>query len=180
MVRVPFTCSPLTFGSPHTRGDGPCTCPGLRQQRWFSPHTWGWSAYKFPFANSCGVLPTHVGMVRVSVVQSQLHRRSPHTRGDGPNCVYQIQQAGRFSPHTWGWSADVNEFGSKIQTGGGEYIVLPTHVGMVRGQLAHESSCAGSPHTRGDGPMTFSCYPIMCPFSPHTWGWSLIERVLIA
>ncbi len=31
--------------------------------------------------------------------------RSPHTRGDGPLMREMIEEAAKFSPHAWGWSA---------------------------------------------------------------------------
>src|SRR5258708_2531494 len=169
MVRVPFTCSPLTFGSPHTRGDGPCTSPGLRAQRWFSPHTWGWSADKFPAASSCGVLPTHVGMVRLPSRYQLQKSCSPHTRGDGPHHRAIEPPLRSFSPHTWGWSV-IRSLRPATQW------VLPTHVGMVRDRDKWRGFGRCSPHTRGDGPSMHQRELWNSSFSPHTWGWSALAQ----
>ena len=49
---------------PHARGDGPHFRPSGPQWHWLSPRTWGWSAVRDAPATFCGVVPTHVGMVR--------------------------------------------------------------------------------------------------------------------
>ena len=115
--------------SPHPRGDGP---DSQRDQliRWpFSPPAWGWSASStIRSTGSCVVLPTRVGMVRTGMVHSAY--------------------SASFSPPAWGWSVDGHLCVNAC-------LVLPTRVGMVRNRL-WRCSWSGSPHTRGDGPNTYS------------------------
>src|SRR5208282_4516492 len=53
-------------------------------------------------------------------------------------------------------------------------MVLPTRVGMVRQTQLLWAVPAGSPHTRGDGPVYPHLFDAKNPFSPHAWGWSEI------
>ena len=155
--------------SPHTRGDGPhCLSPrkGLAQ---FSPHAWGWSDYGVGQKRAGGVLPTRVGMVRVTVWTSRSVRCSPHTRGDGPAPPSDFTPFRLFSPHAWGWSAGRVRFCADCD-------VLPTRVGMVRARRLGMNQRVRSPHTRGDGPPTRCRQRPGYSFSPHAWGWSELQR----
>ena len=69
---------------PHARGDGPLLERLQSLGRWFSPRTWGWSAWVGGNAQIYGVFPTHVGMVRVSGKNFGAALCFPHARGDGP------------------------------------------------------------------------------------------------
>ncbi len=84
MVRQNGTSSSKFSGSPHPRGDGPgCTTCRPNRGR-FSPPAWGWSALLGRTASNLRVLPTRVGMVRISILEPLLSVSSPHPRGDGP------------------------------------------------------------------------------------------------
>ncbi len=84
MVRVQTICATVKKCSPHTRGDGPYYGADIAGQKAFSPHTWGWSEKLIPQHTIKHVLPTHVGMVRISNRNEPDRISSPHTRGDGP------------------------------------------------------------------------------------------------
>ena len=92
---------------------------------------------------------------------------SPHTRGDGPQCLSVYPCTRRFSPHAWGWSAS---HGWPLVS----RLVLPTRVGMVRDAPSDLTSFDGSPHTRGDGPLHRLLVVVRGQFSPHAWGWSVM------
>ena len=151
--------------SPHTRGDGPPE-RARRELHWrFSPHAWGWSGPFNTVAHAATVLPTRVGMVRLSSRCWLSGPCSPHTRGDGPVWEIYRWKCGAFSPHAWGWS-DINR--PELH----ERRVLPTRVGMVRRPTPHRMRSLSSPHTRGDGPTTNCGSTLASLFSPHAWGWS--------
>jgi hypothetical protein len=137
-------------GSPHTRGDGPERTQASKKLLQFSPHAWGWSATVARGDRRPVVLPTRVGMVRLSAPLVSTAARSPHTRGDGPQKQFFHGCLSSFSPHAWGWS---ERLGVRPVSG----YVLPTRVGMVRGRCGWLARCA--------------------PFSPHAWGWSVVFSV---
>src|SRR5436309_212073 len=115
-----------------------------------------------------GVLPTRVGMVRLSSLISPTGKSSPHTRGDGPASILKVAVPGWFSPHAWGWS------GLGLERGAAR-SVLPTRVAMVRPVWVDQPSTGSSPHTRGDGPEYARAILARLAFSPHAWGWSVSE-----
>ncbi len=170
MVRGQSIIGPSGLSSPHTRGDGPWDC----RRKWtfgrFSPHAWGWSWTFGSHGPNRAVLPTRVGMVRIYRINGPIWRGSPHTRGDGPACASFANRLQPFSPHAWGWSGASVEYN-------GRYKVLPTRVGMVRGDAKQILASIGSPHTRGDGPALKHMPPNWQAFSPHAWGWSAHARV---
>ncbi len=158
------TQSGLCF--PHARGDGPWRdCHPYPRFR-FSPRTWGWSAVIERAIGTLYVFPTHVGMVRMSMLGIEPHQGFPHARGDGPSVDEQIAEAEQFSPRTWGWSV------SSLWWSCGR-MVFPTHVGMVRTPNNPCSHPARFPHARGDGPALRANGINVDAFSPRTWGWSV-------
>ncbi len=165
MVRVGAAADVRATSSPHTRGDGPRVHTTLSARSTFSPHAWGWSALVQGIIRDVGVLPTRVGMVRAGPVPAPPRHGSPHTRGDGPAPVTFTKPLARFSPHAWGWSAQAGRVGLPR-------IVLPTRVGMVRRRVRGPQPLRRSPHTRGDGPISWGREAPYEMFSPHAWGWS--------
>ncbi len=147
--------------SPHPRGDGPSASGVLVCCVLFSPPTWGWSALGTGIGNVVGVLPTHVGMVRAGGIVTKTRYGSPHPRGDGPRCASPVLAVRLFSPPTWGWSGMREAFLRNR-------LVLPTHVGMVRQSDPLSEHRPGSPHPRGDGPMSCSYVTAARRFSPPT------------
>ncbi len=131
--------------SPHVRGDGPKILAVLIVVMAFSPRAWGWSHVLKDRLDPEVVLPTCVGMVRISEVIILVLLRSPHVRGDGPLRAMQTASIIAFSPRAWGWS----EHGRFIPH---PATVLPTCVGMVRERRNPLPADKGSPHVRGDGP----------------------------
>jgi len=159
---------------------GMVLCPSLvgPASATFSPRAWGWSDRRPALPASMAVLPTCVGMVRVPLVKATANFGSPHVRGDGPVCPYTSSRLIGFSPRAWGWSGAPRGFTPYR-------VVLPTCVGMVRLTLSSSASSSGSPHVRGDGPVTNFPWEAMAMFSPRAWGWSgllahhfLLEAVL--
>ena len=106
MVRQAAVVSAVGSSSPHARGDGPSIrdIDGILDG--FSPRAWGWSAKRKRESGLIAVLPTRVGMVRISSPPRSRRVSSPHARGDGP--CYEIYNGGQieFSPRAWGWSVN--------------------------------------------------------------------------
>ncbi len=125
MVRLAGGTCLSAPGSPHTRGDGPPRRGDWRVLARFSPHAWGWSDFVCIACANTYVLPTRVGMVRLSLVKSCVVFCSPHTRGDGPRNYRTSGSPTVFSPHAWGWSGRNDHIPDAVK-------VLPTRVGMVR------------------------------------------------
>src|SRR5208337_3567506 len=145
MVRTSTHRSSGLASSPHVRGDGPICNTDSRPSTLFSPRAWGWSVLIVLWRNDQDVLPTCVGMVRVSWPTDRNMTRSPHVRGDGPPAWELERTRGWFSPRAWGWSG--NFF--RVEW---DLTVLPTCVGMVRRETAASGRGDCSPHVRGDGP----------------------------
>ena len=104
-------------------------------------------------------------MVRFAARSTSVGWSSPHARGDGPLPSGFNPPVFRFSPRPWGWSANLPTLQKAAQ-------VLPTPVGMVRNTTGTPGLSVGSPHARGDGPMSSSRMNSMSGFSPRPWGWS--------
>jgi hypothetical protein len=71
------------------------------------------------------VFPTGVGMVLTMSTRLVRLSSCPHTCGDGPDPVNDINIACKFSPHVWGWSGFIHIAPETLG-------VFPTYVGMVR------------------------------------------------
>src|SRR5256885_1519422 len=111
--------------SPYSRGDGPalprlCSPPGM-----FSLLAWGWSGKIAEESEVVLVLPTRVGIVRMTCGPVSSLERSPYSRGDGPKGRRWWKREVEFSLLAWGWSGVWGDTGD-------EGPVLPTRVGMVR------------------------------------------------
>ena len=87
-------------------------------------------------------------------------------RGDGPRHTSGSSSGSLFSPRAWGWSGDARRAAEQAE-------VLPTCVGMVRQISAELDKLPGSPHVRGDGPITLAIFRNGSGFSPRAWGWSV-------
>ena len=87
-------------------------------------------------------------------------------RGDGPRHLSGSSSGSLFSPRAWGWSGDARRAAEQAE-------VLPTCVGMVRQISAELDKLPGSPHVRGDGPITLAIFRNGSGFSPRAWGWSV-------
>ncbi len=153
------------YRSPHPRGDGPNTRKRSSARQRFSPPAWGWSEAKAMAEIASDVLPTRVGMVRIRDDEQRAQSGSPHPRGDGPLVLRTVRDQKSFSPPAWGWSAHLRR---RAEVG----RVLPTRVGMVRPFRQSCTTARGSPHPRGDGPLSLFPHKLCGPFSPPAWGWS--------
>ena len=70
--------------SPHARGDVPKTFADVLAAAIFSPRPWGCSGDRGPRPGNGSLLPTPVGMFRVSDSRISPPGSSPHARGDVP------------------------------------------------------------------------------------------------
>ncbi len=166
MVRLASCVADANACSPHPRGDGPYLSKASRIPALFSPPAWGWSAFWLTEHGTQLVLPTRVGMVRGNPQIHVAELRSPHPRGDGPGWGLPDDEPGLFSPPAWGWSVANVLMRNPLQ-------VLPTRVGMVRGNRDDAFLGRSSPHPRGDGPWVPRDRWRSGQFSPPAWGWSV-------
>ena len=110
-------------------------------------------------------------MVRSPLPKSPPSNGSPRSRGDGPHRGDPLFLPQVFSPLTWGWSHPLDRVLSPPP-------VLPAHVGMVPPKKQRRRVGGGSPRSRGDGPNQRLAILTRTEFSPLTWGWSRIQRLL--
>ena len=165
MVRGPGPALHGRGRSPHACGDGPFNVSLPQFTAPFSPRVWGWSGVLWCDAWREEVLPTRVGMVRLSGGGAASSASSPHACGDGPSRLYAAAGVAAFSPRVWGWSV-------LARPGSALAPVLPTRVGMVRWCRCNSRRTESSPHACGDGPGARSAPAGRCGFSPRVWGWS--------
>ena len=159
--------------------------PTSQRHRWrFSPPAWGWSADRGLARSGSTVLPTRVGMVRITSARERSASGFPHARGDGPRGpqamrrlrgvlptrVGMVRARGlharrdAFSPPAWGWSVALRHGGCRCR---GSPHAWGWSASCVQGGLQF---CF--PHARGDGPR-LGRLPAACAwFSPRAWGWS--------
>ena len=154
---------------PRTRGDGPLLDPNSREAMRVSPHTRGWTG-GLPFlASDPEGFPAHAGMDPEEQAAKAAQARFPRTRGDGPRYRRALVLDGEVSPHTRGWTRS----GRRRRVRG---LGFPAHAGMDPSGPVRRSRFPRFPRTRGDGP-----YPRMEGFiheavSPHTRGWTRLQR----
>ena len=128
---------------------GNATRRRMTGRAWRSPHTRGGGPFcRSSYREPPYVLPTRVGVDRISALGFWRRSGSPHTRGGGPTWRRSFISVVMFSPHAWGWT------GWRLLAGV-DGDVLPTRVGVDR--------CPSCPsrHRRS--------------FSPHAWGWTVVE-----
>ena len=97
----------ITWCFPHTRGGGPLDDVHRPSPNSFSPHAWGWTVYQADYKPSTRVFPTRVGVDRGCGGIDCGHHRFPHTRGGGPPRWAFGNARDWFSPHAWGWTAQM-------------------------------------------------------------------------
>jgi hypothetical protein len=91
----------------------------------------------------------------------------PHARGDVPSQQKRKTGKASFSPRTWGCSVRSLVFRQMD-------CVFPTHVGMFRKKTMSDFDDLGFPHARGDVPRPCRAGKRRLPFSPRTWGCSVL------
>ena len=131
---------------------GNATRRRMTGRAWRSPHTRGGGPFcRSSYREPPYVLPTRVGVDRISALGFWRRSGSPHTRGGGPTWRRSFISVVMFSPHAWGWT------GWRLLAGV-DGDVLPTRVGVDR--------CPSCPsrHRRS--------------FSPHAWGWTERETTV--
>ena len=110
-------------GLPRTRGDGPSSGSPPRGRRSASPHTRGWTHGRHEPVDRGDGFPAHAGMDPKSRSRRPADARLPRTRGDGPASARRAARPARASPHTRGWTHQVQ---------GGLLLLcgFPAHAGM--------------------------------------------------
>ena len=153
------------LGFPRIRGDVPHTAP----IRWvlpeFSPHTRGCSGIIDDFKVTPKVFPAYAGMFLRAGLWISLPASFPRIRGDVPIGVYISPQRARFSPHTRGCSATLDQ-------DLGYAIVFPAYAGMFLGASPTAVGKWSFPRIRGDVPTEDGKHVLSGEFSPHTRGCS--------
>ena len=155
--------------SPHARGDVPSGKIGHYWAVDFSPRPWGCSEVLEVDALPISLLPTPVGMFRVTGHPILFRNASPHARGDVPAPAVTVITNCHFSPRPWGCS-DPLPRPSRADA------LLPTPVGMFRRCTCRSRRWPTSPHARGDVPVDFRHSTDSTHFSPRPWGCSGYRR----
>ena len=169
MDLAPAAPGPPASRLPRTRGDGPRYVLQGRIAERASPHTRGWTHLR-PQGNRRALgFPAHAGMDPWRAPRAWRRTRLPRTRGDGPSVMRLSSSSGRASPHTRGWTLTAL---IDLERAKG----FPAHAGMDPFEPASGFSVAGLPRTRGDGPWDFSRCLRSYVASPHTRGWTRIEK----
>ncbi len=164
--------SSLSIRIPHTRGDGPGSKKTPPPIYSYSPHAWGWTGNAQGRPRLYGVFPTRVGMDRDGSEFCHSDRSIPHTRGDGPPEEQLFPMLYAYSPHAWGWTVDVPRRPVRV-------IVFPTRVGMDRLRTGLRAVPSCIPHTRGDGPVLDFVRVVRLRYSPHAWGWTGLDCLML-
>ncbi len=154
---------------PHARGGGPAQGPSRMGGCWSSPRTWGWTVRHAGPTGHRRVVPTHVGVDRVTRFPDRLSVGRPHARGGGPKGAKTIGIGGASSPRTWGWTGEDQMTADRTP-------VVPTHVGVDRRKSPPERASWGRPHARGGGPDRLGHLSVVHQSSPRTWGWTVETR----
>ena len=150
----------------HTRGVEPNRKNSGKQQEHYSPHTWGWTKNPFKIKAQANLFSTHVGLNRLSLLQVLSLVSILHTRGVEPRQEKEERDRISYSPHTWGWTANI-----QLPT---NYIDLfSTHVGLNREGQRRFSQAYTILHTRGVEPSPLHLLNSKILYSPHTWGWTV-------
>ena len=130
---------------PHARGGGPHLHNATEALRQSSPRAWGWTATSRWRARPSRVVPTRVGVDRVSA----------HT----------LMRWAASSPRAWGWTVSGSQRGCRR-------CVVPTRVGVDRLPDAQAPEKNSRPHARGGGPSAGVSAGAAGASSPRAWGWT--------
>ena len=130
---------------PRIRGDVPYTVFVYPLKFWFSPHTRGCSGHQIAYLLHLTVFPAYAGMfllfllppliatsfprirgdVPAALIRCGLRSGFPRIRGDVPGPGFPRTAPRKFSPHTRGCSAQINNLGPIM-------LVFPAYAGMFR------------------------------------------------
>ena len=165
VVRLGSPRGPLATRALHARGGGPVYNAAAHLSSRCSPRTWRWSVSDVFTPHSELVLSTHVEVVRAGVEGVGVEVGALHARGGGP--LFGIPAASRTScsPRTWRWSAGHDDVALA-------WLVLSTHVEVVRRKDNHHAARQRALHARGGGPPAAWGMGGQVPCSPRTWRWS--------
>ena len=150
---------------PRTRGDGPAS---VRSARWTvraSPHTRGWTRGRLDGIGDVYGFPAHAGMDRSTNRKRADWTWLPRTRGDGPVSMSSVHPLMVASPHTRGWTRQL-ELAPACRLG------FPAHAGMDPSAPSARPPSTRLPRTRGDGPQRLAGGGTYQWASPHTRGWT--------
>ena len=157
---------------PHTGGGDPHfqQCPASGAM--YSPHGWGWSHDPNSPRARPHVFPTRVGVIPLDNPLSASSSSIPHTGGGDPPAISSPILSLEYSPHGWGWS-------QSIWLSSYVWWVFPTRVGVIPTRIHLPYLRQGIPHTGGGDPVGVKAYDDGVLYSPHGWGWSLMESTLM-
>ena len=167
---IPFCASwNISIASiPHTGGGDPISSTNCRKWQWYSPHGWGWSLVLRRHRHWQTVFPTRVGVILRQALIWTPSASIPHTGGGDPQTSWYMLLPDQYSPHGWGWSCPSK---GKLH----DYIVFPTRVGVILFGGRRKKRPVSIPHTGGGDPTLKGRVNARPLYSPHGWGWSLIE-----
>ncbi len=109
--------------SPHACGGVPRSGIHRSPIFLFSPRMWGCTIYITILKDLSNILPTHVGVYHIDVMNLSLHLYSPHACGGVPTARSNLKCLRKFSPRMWGCTWDGPAFSKPTR-------ILPTHVGV--------------------------------------------------
>ena len=156
-------------GLPRTRGDGPVSSSSVITTTSASPHTRGWTRRQILDVLVRWGFPAHAGMDRAVEARHPPRQRLPRTRGDGPRNMRTQDVLDEASPHTRGWTRGNPDAGQPDRG-------FPAHAGMDPPASAGAPAPPRLPRTRGDGPRMVGNWQRWWEASPHTRGWTHVER----
>ena len=131
----------------------------------FPPHSRGWTPALGDPTARMRVSPALAGMDLNGTFPITGALGFPRTRGDGPRILDGPSRAGRFPPHSRGWTRCTGTMGRRT-------MVSPALAGMDPQLRYRTSQTAGFPRTRGDGPKAGVSGEKRTEFPPHSRGWT--------
>ncbi len=159
-------------GCPHIRGGVPEVENSNTGWMKLSPHTWGCSYRGCQRGKPARVVPTYVGVFRISARAAGRLQSCPHIRGGVPFRFCSGCNVIKLSPHTWGCSCPDLVLPVHIH-------VVPTYVGVFLGPSTLIGLSRRCPHIRGGVPAAHGHKGEICLLSPHTWGCSYWGEVQV-
>ena len=156
---------PGSAGFPRTRGDGPSVGLVVRHTMRVSPHTRGWTQARCRHVLRRHGFPAHAGMDPKMVCFVATYIGFPRTRGDGPEHGEFKTAESAVSPHTRGWTPQLDHAYTDARG-------FPAHAGMDPYLGSASLNASRFPRTRGDGPCRDARGHAWFRVSPHTRGWT--------
>ena len=154
-----------------------------------SPHTRGWTPYRLPAGPPTAGFPAHAGMDPRRPPSLCPCTWLPRTRGDGPEPPPANAPIAPASPHTRGWTRDAR-WNPRLTQGFPAHAGMDPHEDVPRVSVRRLPRTRGMdpwratwitvlsrlPRTRGDGPLSSTPETASARASPHTRGWTQVQR----